>query len=110
MRLLGPGCSDKVALTSSLWQGCFDRWFLQVALTCTSYSTNKYGSNSVRPILTIYTTLVLGTLVVMNQIWDKSGLQSPTKALSAAYVGICLTTNQQNLLPGGIRIVQYLTR
>jgi len=78
----------QVALTRSLWQGCSDRLFWQVALTSTSYSSNKHSANFVRPTLTTYSTLDPGTLAVTNRIWDQSLPQGPTKPFSAPFVGI----------------------
>jgi len=78
----------QVPLTRSLWQGRSDRLFWQVALTSTSYSSNKRSANFVWRTLTTYFPIDPGTLAVMNLIWDTSRLQGRTKPSSAAIVGI----------------------
>jgi len=73
-RLLCQGCSVKVALSRLLYQGRSDKVALTrllwlVALTCTSYSSNKHSTNFIGLILTIYSTFDPGTLAVTNRIW-----------------------------------------
>jgi len=109
---LRQDCTDRL-----LWQGCSDRLFWQVALTSTSYSSNKHSANFVWPTLTTYSSLYPGRLAVTNRIWDTSGLHAPTKPFSAAFVGILgpnhwptLTTIRRDRRRATLHQVSYLPK
>jgi len=91
-RSLWQGCSDKVALTGCsdkvALTGCSDRFFWQVALTSTSYSSNKHSANFVWPTLTTSSGMNPPTLAVKKRILDKNGPLGRTKPFSASSVGI----------------------